>query len=463
MNDWKVPGTSEAAAFLKRGATLFKMVGVAVLILLLLIPLTMVRSVLRERLGRRNEAVANITSTWGRDQKLVGPVLIVPFRAAVKSWREQPTAGGKIEKVEVTEVVTARAYFLPASLTITGNITPKLLHRGIYRAVVYSGVLEFTGQFARPDFGSLGIDEQAVVWDEAQVAFAIPDLRGVKEALTLTWGDRKCALLPGSKLRGFTSGVFASVGGLREAGAVIPFRLPLTLNGSGGLSFAPVGAQNTVRLTSPWPDPSFFGAFLPSERKVMADGFEAVWQVSYYGRDYQQQWTDHEAASALTPNSAESSLFGVNFMSGIDAYRNTERAIKYGLLFIVLMFAAFFLFELLAALRIHPFEYAVVGAALCLFYLGLLSLSEFIRFGLAYLVAAGATTLLICVHSLKMLKSGRRTFIVAGLLAGIYGYLYVALQLQDYALVLGTAGLFAVLAAVVWLTRHIDWYARDRA
>ncbi len=129
----------------------------------------------------------------------------------------------------------------------------------------------------------------------------------------------------------------------------------------------------------------------------------------------------------------------------------------------MLIFAAFFLFEMLAALRIHPFQYAVVGAALCLFYLGLLSLSEFIPFSLAYLASAGATTLLICFHSAKMLKSGGRTFIVAGLLAGIYGFLYVALQLQDYALLLGTGGLFAVLAVVIWLTRNIDWYARDRA
>jgi inner membrane protein len=248
-----------------------------------------------------------------------------------------------------------------------------------------------------------------------------------------------------------------------DGDAAIPFRLNLSLNGSGGLSFAPLGAQTTVKLTSPWPDPSFFGTFLPAERKVTRDGFEATWQVSYYGRNFPQQWTSQTAESCLTPANAESSLFGVNFLSGIDAYRNTERAIKYGVLFIVLIFAAFFLFELLAALRIHPFQYAVVGAALCLFYLGLLSLSEFIPFGSAYLATAGATTLLICFHSAKMLKSGARTFIVAGLLAGIYGFLFVALQLQDYALLLGTGGLFAVLAVVIWLTRNIDWYARDRA
>jgi inner membrane protein len=463
MNEPSEARTPTLWSFLKRCTTLFKMVGVTVLILLLLIPLGTVRSVLHERLGRRNEAVANITSTWGREQKIVGPVLVIPYRQTVKSWKEQPVAGGKFERFEVVDIITAHAYFLPASLAITGEIKPLRLRRAIYETVVYSGRLELSGQFVRPDFSSLRIEEKDVLWDEALVAFAIPDLRGVKETLSLKWGATSHPLLPGCRLKGFQSGMFANVGNLRGSDTGISFRLDLSLNGSGGLSFAPVGSQNTVKLTSPWPDPSFFGSFLPTERKVSRDGFEATWQVSYYGRDYSQQWTDREAAAGLHPASVETSLFGVNFLSGIDAYRNAERAIKYGALFLVLVFAAFFLFEILAALKIHPFQYAVVGGALCLFYLGLLSLSEFIPFGLAYLVAAAGTTLLIGFQCAKMLKSGARTFIVVSLLAGIYGFLYIVLQLQDYALLLGTGGLFAVLAVVIWLTRSIDWYARDRS
>lgn len=176
MNEWKIPGIPEALAFLKRCATVFKMTGVAVLILLLLIPLSMVRSVLHERLGRRNEAVADITSSWGRDQKLVGPVLIVPYRHAVKSWKERPDAGGKIEKTEVADMVTANAYFLPTNFTITGDdIIPKQLRRGIYQAVVYSGKLKFDGQFARPDFSSLRIEEKNVLW--AALALGVHPVR----------------------------------------------------------------------------------------------------------------------------------------------------------------------------------------------------------------------------------------------------------------------------------------------
>ena len=459
----RITAISEARSFLKRCTTIFKMAGVALLILLLMIPLRMVSSVLGERLGRRNEAVTDITTSWGRDQKLVGPVLIVPYRHPVASWKNQPTADGRIERVEVVDMVTANACFLPTNLAVSGDIKPMQLQRGIYQAVVYTGKLEFSGEFARPDFARLRIKPEEVLWDEALVAFGIPDLRGVKETLILKWGEKSHPLVPGNKLGGSQAGVFATVGDLRGGEGLIPFQLALSLNGSGGLSFAPLGSQTTVRLASSWPDPSFFGAFLPAERKVTRDGFEATWQVSYYGRNFPEQWTSQSPEPCLMPSGVEASLFGVNFLSGIDAYRNTERAIKYGALFFVLIFAAFFLFEMLAALRIHPFQYAIVGAALCLFYLGLLSLSEFIRFGLAYLAAASATTLLICFHSARMLKSGGRTFIVAGLLAGIYGFLYVALQLQDYALLLGTGGLFAVLGLAVWFTRNIDWYARDRA
>jgi inner membrane protein len=462
MNEPISPRISSFSTFLKRCGTLFKMIGVTLLILLLLIPLGMIHSVLRERLGRRNEAVTDITSSWGKAQNIIGPVLIVPYRYSFKSWKEMPTVGGKIEKVEVVETAVDNAYFLPSILAISGDITPTHLRRGIYQAVVYSGKLALSGEFAKPDFASLRIDEQNVLWDDALVSFAIPDLRGVKETLRLQWGVGRAPLSPGSKLKDFPSGVHARVSGLRESQGTLPWQLDLTLNGSGGIQFAPVGAQNKIELSSPWPDPSFHGAFLPSERKVTPDGFKAAWNVTFYGRDYAQQWTDQNSAAGLNSSSVAGSLFGVNFLTGIDAYRNVERAIKYGMLFLVLVFAAFFLFELLSGLRIHPFQYALVGAALCLFYLGLLSLSELISFGLSYLATAAVTTLLIWFYSVKVLKSGKRTLIIVGLLAAIYGFLYVALQLQDYSLLFGTAGLFAVLAVVIYLTRNIDWYTRDQ-
>jgi inner membrane protein len=356
----------------------------------------------------------------------------------------------------------ANAYFLPAKLAIDGTIIPSRLRRGIYQAIVYTGQLDCSAEFTRPDFASLRVDEKDVLWDDALVTLCIPDLRGVAETLQLQWGNSTVPLGPGSKLKDFSSGVSARVPGLRDATGSIHSHLALSFNGSGGIRFAPVGAQNVVTLASPWRDPSFQGAFLPAERKVLPTGFTATWKVSYYGRDYSQQWTDRDSSQGLNAALAASSSFGVNFLPGIDAYRNVERAIKYGALFLLLVFAAFFLFEVLSALRIHPFQYAMVGAAFCLFYLGLLSLSEFVSFGLAYFAAASLTALLISFYCWKVLKSGRRAFIMASLLAAIYGFLYVALQLQDYSLLFGTAGLFLVLAIVFYITRNIDWYTRDQ-
>lgn len=461
MNEPSSPEAGSVSLFLKRWATLFKMAGIALLILLLLIPMGMIGSVLRERLNRRNEAVSEITASWGRSQDIIGPVLIVPYRYSYKTWKEESKPDGKIEKTEVMETAVANAYFLPSTFAVVGEIEPTSLHRGIYQAVVYTGGVNLSGKFSRPDFGNLRIKEDDVLWDDALITVAVPDLRGIKEALNLDWGDRHLPLEPGSKLKGFPSGVFARVNGLGNVQDGLTWRLELTLNGSGGINFAPVGVQNTARLSSPWPYPSFQGAFLPADRKITDEGFEANWQLSYYGRNYAQQWTDMDQSAGLNPNSAASSLFGVNFLSGVDAYRNVERAIKYGVLFLVLVFAAFFLFELLSSLKIHPFQYALVGAALCLFYLGLLSLSEFVRFGLAYLTASAVTTLLIWFYCAKVLKSGKRTVIIVGLLAAIYTFLYTALQLQDYSLLFGTAGLFLVLAVIFYLTRNIDWYARD--
>lgn len=461
MNPTPTPKSSPLATLLKRSAIYLKMGCILILILFLLIPLQLIHSVLSERLSRRNAAIQEMTATWGREQNLIGPVLIVPYRYAFKSWKERPAADGKIEKIEVTETAVGRAYFLPANLAIKGDIQPSQLRRGIYQAVVYSGTLELAGQFARPSFAAWKIEDRDILWDDAMVAFAIPDLRGVKDALRLQWGEGQLPLLPGSKLRSFTSGVFARVGRWPDS-ANLPFKLNLTLNGSGGIHFAPVGEQNSVKLTSPWPDPSFGGAFLPSERTVSATGFSANWQLTYYGRDYAQQWIDSDESASLNATSAANSLFGVRFLAGVDAYRNVERAIKYGILFFVLVFTAFFLFEMVSALRIHPFQYALVGAALCLFYLSLLSLSEFLNFSRSYLIAATLTTGLIWFYCAQVLKSGRRTLIVVGLLAAIYAFLFVALQLQDYALLFGTAGLFLALAAVFFVTRKIDWYTRDQ-
>jgi len=194
---------------------------------------------------------------------------------------------------------------------------------------------------------------------------------------------------------------------------------------------------------------------------VSEDGFEASWAVSWYGRGYPQQSADQAGNRAFCADAIGPSLFGVDFIVLVDTYRMVERAAKYGVLFIALIFTAFFLFEVLSQLRIHTIQYTLVGAALCLFYLAVLSLSEFIPFVYAYWTGALASTFLIVLYSLNVLKGGRRTTIIAAALSIIYTYLYVVLQLQDYSLLFGTVGLFVVLGIVMYSTRNLDRLTRE--
>jgi inner membrane protein len=236
---------------------------------------------------------------------------------------------------------------------------------------------------------------------------------------------------------------------------------PLDFNGSEGIFFAPFGVQNEATLKSNSPDVGFRGAFLPAERSLRPDGFDAKWKISYYGRDYPQSWTSRTGNERFTTQAVSNSLFGAQFLSILDAYRYVERSIKYGVLFLVLVFTTFFLFEVTARQKIHPFQYLMVGAALCLFYLLLLSISEFIGFSWAYLIAAVASIALITWYCRFFLGGGVRTLMIGAGLTGVYTFLYITLRQQDYALLMGAIALFIVLAIVMYVTRKVDWYARD--
>ncbi len=455
------PLAKSQPSFGRRHSTIIKLLGVGALVLVLLIPLVMIRGVLSDRLSRRNEAVADITSSWGKEQNVIGPMLGIPYQYKFKAVKEMPAPDGKMERREVEETATAAAYFLPETLHITGDAQTQMLHRGIYNAAVFRAQMKLSGKFAPPDFGPLKIDLKDVQWKDAFVTIAVNDLRGTREGIVLDWGGAKHPLLPGSQVPGYTTGATASLGTDKPIASEIDFSIPLDFNGSEGIFFAPFGVQNEAILKSNWADPAFRGAFLPAERSVRPDGFDAKWKVSYYGRDYPQSWTSRAGNERFTTQSVSNSLFGVQLLSILDAYRYVERSIKYGVLFLVLVFTTFFLFEVTARQKIHPFQYLMVGAALCLFYLLLLSISEFIGFGWAYLIAVVASTVLITWYCRFFLGGGVRTLMIGAGLVGVYTFLYITLRQQDYALLMGAIALFIVLAVVMYVTRKVDWYARD--
>lgn len=436
----------------RRRALVFKIIGVSLLGLALFIPLGMVQDTLWERQGRFHEAVQSITEVWGGSQRVGGPVLVVPYTYRADGVENRLIEGRRVE-VKVEREMRGEAVFLPERLSIGGRMEPSMRKRGIYETPVYAARLAITGEFAAVDFGFLeilrGVEPQ---WTQVRVCFFISDLRGTQESLALAWGDDVVALQPGARFGGMGGGVHAPV--KLTAGAGRKFSMELTLNGSDGLRFLPLGRQTEVKLASPWADPGFGGAYLPTEREVGPEGFQATWRASYYGRNFPQQWSGDLEGSPTTEK-IEETAFGVSLLQPVNAYRTVERAIKYGVLFIVLVFTTFFLFEAVCRVRLNALNYLLVGGALCLFYLGLLALAEFWVFAAAYAASAGASTVLIAAYARRILRGSRRALLAGGMLGGVYAYLYFVLQMEDFSLLAGTGALFVVLAAVMWATRNL--------
>ena len=444
-----IPGELEKRRL--RDSLMVKMLVIGFLILLLLVPLGMVGSLVRERQSRSGEAAEQVAATWGSSQTLAGPVLTVPYLQHVKNEKGVP--------------VTLRSYarFLPERLDVEGNVATEKRSRGIFEVAVYRTDLRWKGTFARPDFEVWRIAPEDILWQDAYLAVGVPDMRGITSGVELMWGNRTLQLAPGGSEAGlWSSGLRVPIPGLAEskAGEIYAFAFDLGLNGSRSLSFLPLGKETRVALKSPWPSPSFMGSFLPVRREVRGTGFEALWNVSWFGRSYPQQWRADEAEEVASSDAIDGSAFGVQLFVPVDAYQKTERARKYGVLFLLLTFLTFFLYEQLNPFSLHPVQYLLVGSALCLFYLLLLSISEHVPFGLSYLVASSATVLLIGGYSMAILRGALRALLMTVVLGALYGYLYVLLQLEDYALLLGSVGLFVILALVMYLTRKIDWSAR---
>lgn len=444
---------SVGRGWFSRRALFFKILGVGFLGLLLLIPLGMVRETLNERLGRHQQAVAEITQTWGQAQRLIGPVLVVPFRQRFEHEQWVVVDGNRTREIKVSER-TGEAWFLPEQLTVKGTLNPLELTRGIYRTTVYGSTLTVSGGFRRPDFASLGLSEATPQWERARVGVALSDLRGIQGEVTLSWNGQPVVLETGTSVEGLGQGLHRTVD-LREIGETVAFSLQLSVNGSDGFSVVPVGRQTEVSFASSWPSPGFQGAFLPVEREVSPDGFAATWKTSHHARAFPQQGMRWDGPAALNATELAEAAFGVRLVDTVTAYRTVERSIKHGVLFIALVFAVFFLFEALGGARLHALNYLLVGVALCLFYLSLLALSEFVPFAPAYGLAAGASTLLIGLYARSVLGGLGRAATISALLGAVYGYLFLVVRMEDFALLAGTAGLFAILAAIMYATRNL--------
>jgi inner membrane protein len=443
MNDRIIPNTVEFI----RNSHLLRVLLVGFLVILLQIPIGLIRGVVGERQARQQEAFEEITSKWGRQQSITGPLLTVPYLHRITETDQDGN-----QKIRTQQ---RAATFLPGDLHISGTIHGEVRYRGIFQVPVYTAELEITGTFTRPDFSEWEIDGNDIAWDRAYLSLRISDARAITNQVSLLWNEQALSFLPGTGDYGERCpGIHVPLKG-QMAGETFPFSCRLNVNGSGGVYFAPLGKTTVAEVRSNWGNPSFQGNWLPVERTVSKDGFQARWNIPFLGRNYPQQWKneDNPADNILV------SRFGVDFITPMDHYRMSQRSIKYEILFLSLTFAVLWLFQVLAKLRIHSIQYLLVGGGLCLFYLLELSLAEHLGFLLAYLCATLAVTLLIWCYCLIVLHSYLRALIVSIVLLLLYGYLYILLMNQDYALLIGSLGLFVALAIIMYITRKVDWYA----
>ena len=434
----------------------FHLVVLAILALASFIPMGMIRSLITERAARRASVQHEIVARWGGGQDLRGPVLTVPYEVTLSDKEGKST------------VETRVAVFLPESLTVTGELVPEVRRRGLFEQVVYTARLRFSGRFARPVFEAwAGIAPERVRWAGARLSLGVPDLRGLVAVGELDWGGRRAAFGPRPAAGDLLpAGLKAEIAGLGElaAGAAIPYAFELTVRGSAVIGFVPLGRETVVELAAPWPSPSFQGAVLPESHEISPAGFRARWRIPHLSRGYPQQWllgseSDRQAlaeASTYRSEMGESS-FGVALHLPADQYQQSTRAAKYGFLFVALTFLTYFVFALLHPVSLHPIHYLLVGAALCLFYLLQLAIAEHLGFGAAYAIAAAATVALVAAYSSAVLDRRWAAGLMAALLGALYGFLYVLLRAEDFALLLGGLGLFTILGAIMFLTRRTRW------
>lgn len=433
---------------------IFKIIGMLVLITLMSIAVSYVNGIILERQQRQNEVKADIARSSAGEQTLVGPVLVIPY---LEEFTETTTENG-VKKTE-TKRELRRAVILPDQLSLAGGFTNEFKKLGIYKALSYQLGGNIKGSFKLPANIKLTAyhNNSSLTMQAAYLSMGISDPRGITSSPTVTWGNQTLVFEQGSQLKALGNGIHAPVGLLQKAAeTVINFEINLNLRGTEQFNFAPIAGNNTVALQSSWQHPHFGGSFLPeaSTQKINASGFSAKWAVSSLSSNNQASFVNQLNSEQI--QNLES--LNIGFVEPINVYSQSDRATKYGLLFIGLTFAGFFIFEILKNLRIHPAQYTLVGLSMAMFYLLLVSLAEQIGFASAYLTASAACVLLLGYYLSYVLKSKANGFIFASLLTALYSALYGILQSEDNALLMGSLLVFGLLALVMIITRKVNWY-----
>ena len=407
----------------------FKIFLIITLTLIMLVPKGMVEELVMERMSRSTEVISEISSKRGGIQKVDGPVLSIPLKNRVD----------------------ARTYVhvIPEQLNIDSNVDPEIRKRGIFEAVVYSSDISINARFKVPGAEGIGLTQSSFDLDNAVLSFGLSDPGGIAGTVSVESDGKELNTVPGINVPLYIDRGFHVPLKINSVEGVIAVNTTIKLNGSQELHFVPLGRSTSIKVKSSWKDPSFTGEFLTSKYNPGDNGFDASWDIHELQSNIKPIWYDEETGS-------RNPSIGVKLIQVNDPYQRVLRVIKYAILFISFTFAAVFISERVTGISIHPIQYLLTGAASLFFYVFLLSLSEHMNFNPAYGVTSLVVTMLIAGYAKAIFRSMKMAYTMGGITSLLYLFLFGTLQMEDYALLMGSSGLLFILAIVMYLTRGIN-------
>lgn len=464
-------------------SSLLKLVVIFFLTLLLLIPMALIDNLVLERKSRENHVSTEIATKWGTQQVISSPILAVPYDAI--NYQIVKNAKGGNSRIQTVE--EDWVFLLPNRNTITASVIPEELKRGIYNTVVYNANIEIKGDFSGYDIKQLPVSRDLIKWDKAKLIFGFEDLKGLSDYPKLNFAGKQYDLVVNNKVfKLFPNNMQADLPLTGIDMTRSNFSINMKLRGAKSLNFLPLANQTTITAKGKWANPSFNGGYLPSDRKLSTDSFEATWIIPSFGRKAQQQWTggndliysftdmsliDESYSTEISIETQQSGhknlavdtdMVQINFLPEINNYQKINRVAKYGLLIIILTFMSLFFTEIIKKQYVHFIQYILIGVAMVMFYLLLLAISEHFGFNIAYFMAALATTLLISSFIRMITKDNKTSILITGILVLFYSFIFVLMQLRDYSLIVGTLGIFVILAVLMHVSTKINWYQFDK-
>ena len=448
------PQTNKVSNWLKTSITA-RMLIVGFLVIILLIPLSYINSLIKERSFRQADVITEINDKWGNNVLVYGPILKLPYKtySETKTYNEKTKTYFKETKTHLNY-----AYIFPERLNSDVEVNSKTLNRGNFESAVFTTTMDFSGHFIPTNLKDKGIKSEDIIWDKASVVIQTTNLKGIKSEMLLNLNsetyDFQSNFNTDSKNNNYLDTLESSFIKTQDLSDAKDdnFKISISFNGTRQIDLIPIGKTTTMSMVSNWADPSFVGNYLPNDetKEITKDGFKADWKVLHINRAFSQQHLNQ------IPN-LNGFAFGTKFMVMVDEYQKSERSAKYGFLVIGLTFLIFFLIQTISKIDIHPFQYLMIGLALTMFYTLLVSISEHSNFLKAYLVAGISVIPLITLYSKSILKNIKFPILICLSLIALYTFIYVIIQLENYALLVGSIGLFVILALVMFVSRKIDW------